>query len=362
MDDGYGAVADEWRGAFRLDSTDPRGPRDAGVFRRAWEENIGETFPLPALSPETAGDFRIRIRAARACDVFLADFATIPAGRTADAPDGADDQVALYIVESGTWSVGGTPRRGEHTVPAGQFCLRAVRWPSRLRTAPHTTARLVAVGADALDPGLRDRGVARGIGGRAGTAEVRLLTAHARMTHETLADLSPAGVRAARNATIELIAGVARGRFDDAESELMPALARAARDLADRYLADAGLCPSMLARELHVSVRTLQRAFEGTGESVAAYVRRRRLEEARRALTEPNARLSVSELAAYWHFADSSHFIRAFKKQYGRTPAACARAGGPEGLPEASPAGRSGPGRAATAPPGPGTTRSRRPA
>jgi AraC-like DNA-binding protein len=29
------------------------------------------------------------------------------------------------------------------------------------------------------------------------------------------------------------------------------------------------------------------------------------------------ARLSVSELAAYWQFADSSHFIRAFKKHHG---------------------------------------------
>ena len=29
---------------------------------------------------------------------------------------------------------------------------------------------------------------------------------------------------------------------------------------------------------------------------------------------------SVTELAAHWHFSDSSHFIRAFKKQYGRTP------------------------------------------
>jgi AraC-like DNA-binding protein len=53
---------------------------------------------------------------------------------------------------------------------------------------------------------------------------------------------------------------------------------------------------------------------------VTAYIRQRRLEEARLALTAPSGRLSVSDLAAHWQFADSSHFIRAFKKLYGRTP------------------------------------------
>ena len=67
-------------------------------------------------------------------------------------------------------------------------------------------------------------------------------------------------------------------------------------------------------------MRNLQRAFAAAGESVTSYIRQRRLEEARRALTAPPCRLSVSELAAHWQFADSSHFTRAFKKHYGRTP------------------------------------------
>ncbi|MFD3309491.1 helix-turn-helix domain-containing protein [Streptomyces sp. NPDC058694] len=81
----------------------------------------------------------------------------------------------------------------------------------------------------------------------------------------------------------------------------------------------------MLARELNVSVRTLQRAFATTGGSVTAHIRRRRLEEACLALAVPSSRLSVSELAAHWQFADSSHFIRAFKQQYGQTPTEYAR-------------------------------------
>lgn len=62
---------------------------------------------------------------------------------------------------------------------------------------------------------------------------------------------------------------------------------------------------------------------------MTAYIRQRRLEEARLALTAPSGRLSVSELAAHWQFADSSHFIRAFKKHYGRTPTEYARSAVP---------------------------------
>jgi len=39
-----------------------------------------------------------------------------------------------------------------------------------------------------------------------------------------------------------------------------------------------------------------------------------------------------SEIAAHWQFADGSHFIRAFKKQYGQTPTAYARSTGPRSL------------------------------
>ncbi|WP_345437286.1 helix-turn-helix domain-containing protein [Actinoallomurus vinaceus] len=56
--------------------------------------------------------------------------------------------------------------------------------------------------------------------------------------------------------------------------------------------------------------------------------RRRRLERARMELAAPLRRPGVAEVAARWQFADSSHFIRAFKNQYGQTPAEFARANG----------------------------------
>ncbi|MBD3006612.1 helix-turn-helix domain-containing protein [Streptomyces sp. 5-10] len=157
---------------------------------------------------------------------------------------------------------------------------------------------------------------------------MRLLTAHANMIHDTIADLGPAGVHAAHSTLIELVKALALRRFDDVEPLLAPTLAQAAKDLVNSHLADPELSPRMLARELNVSLRTLQRAFAATGESLTAYIRHRRLEEARLALTAPSARLSVSELAAHWRFADTSHFTRAFKKRYGQTPTEYARSVG----------------------------------
>jgi AraC family transcriptional regulator, positive regulator of tynA and feaB len=41
-------------------------------------------------------------------------------------------------------------------------------------------------------------------------------------------------------------------------------------------------------------------------------------------------RPSISEVAARWQFADSSHFTRAFKDRYALTPAEYARANEPD--------------------------------
>ncbi|MGW1564362.1 helix-turn-helix transcriptional regulator [Streptomyces sp. NPDC002144] len=130
---------------------------------------------------------------------------------------------------------------------------------------------------------------------------------------------------ASRNALLELVKELVLDQFDDRELTFIPALAQAAKDLVDTRLTDADLSPTTIAAHLHVSVRTLQRAFASLGESLSAYIRRPHLEEAATALTTPESRLTVSEPAALWHFTDSSRFIRAFRKQYGATPARFAR-------------------------------------
>lgn len=289
--------------------------------RRAWEDDFG-CFPLPAARPGMARDFLARARAARVQDVSIADFRGVSAVWAPVAASDIEDQVWMHVVERGAWTIGGA-----HTVPAGGFLLRRHRLvhrkTERCETLPGTTARAVVLPAAMIKLLLRDRNIT----GPAASAEARLLMAHASMVHATAPDLGADGMRAAQAAMIELAKAVARGRIDDTEPQLAPALAQAAKDRADALLAEPGLSPRMLARELGVSVRTLQRAFAESGEPVTAYIRRRRLEEARLALTAPSGRLTVTEIAAHWQFADASHFSRAFKRHYGRTPAEYARMG-----------------------------------
>ncbi|WP_207757098.1 helix-turn-helix domain-containing protein [Nonomuraea cypriaca] len=236
--------------------------------------------------------------------------------------DPRDDRALMHVVRHRAWSF--TRRRGaEITVSAGHFALRH-SGPSTFEVAQGTTAKVLILPASALQPLIGDRLIA----GSAASAEMRLLMAHVHLVGEMFDDLTPAGAQAAHGALIELVKGVLRQEFDDTEPRLALALAQAAKDLVDSRLADPDLSPSMLARELNVSVRTLHRAFAAAEESVAGYIRRSRLEQARLQLLASRGRPSISELAAHWQFADSSHFIRAFKRQYGQTPAEFARSSG----------------------------------
>lgn len=303
---------------FSVDSTVPgAAPRAFDAYRRRWEAQVGDGFALQTLTPSTAGDFRAKVSTARVHDLVITGGYCASAMRTVDTPKSVEDQIQLYTVSQGTWVIGDESGHLQHTVQAGQFLLRRRERPSPFETVPHTAAKIIlALSPSALTPLLGKRAIA----GSADSAEIRLVVAHANTICTTMADLGPAGVDAAHSALVELIKAVAVGRFDEMEPRLAPALTQAAKDLADSRLADPDLSPAMLARELNVSVRTLQRAFASVEESVTAYIRSRRLEKARLALTASPNRPNLSELAAYWQFADSSHLIRAFKKTYGRTP------------------------------------------
>jgi AraC-like DNA-binding protein len=296
-------------------------------FRREWEAQAGQPWPLNGLDAAASTDFKINVQAVSAGDVVIADvYSASYAGQT--VPDHeTDGWVLLHRLRRGSWRFGQPDGRGEDlTVAAGSFIVRHDGPAALFDLAGGSRADVVFLPAPATAPLLPGGGP---VLGSARSAEVRVLMAHARMVRQTVGDLTPAGSRAAGDALLELARGVMRSEFDDVEPRLAPALARAAMEIADWCLADPGLTPAALAGQLNVSVRTLHRAFAAAGETVAAYIRRRRLEQARLELQAPPLeRPGVSELAARYHFADGSHFARAFKARYGQAPAEFARASG----------------------------------
>lgn len=112
----------------------------------------------------------------------------------------------------------------------------------------------------------------------------------------------------------------------DAPVDVRPVRSRRTHALAvadiEEHLADDDLCPAATARRLGISVRGLHGLFAGRERSYTATVRRLRLEQAFRDLRDPARRhLRVIDVAADAGFADVASFHRAFRREYGRTPA-----------------------------------------
>jgi AraC-like DNA-binding protein len=129
--------------------------------------------------------------------------------------------------------------------------------------------------------------------------------------------LPPAVAGPARNAALELFAGLIRSGADAPAPAPAPALRSAMEAWIDRNL-HGEITPAAIAAAHGVSVRTVYRAFEPTGDTVGALVRTRRLARARSELSAGGAPISM--IARRWGFADSSHFSRAFKAYYGCSP------------------------------------------
>jgi AraC-like DNA-binding protein len=139
---------------------------------------------------------------------------------------------------------------------------------------------------------------------------------------DTLFELAGALQGAGQAAAVDGALALARGALTaqvPAPTDLRTTLILQVPRFVDAHLADPHLSPSMIARAHAVSTRTLYEAFQDTGETPAALIRRRRLERCHAELSEPG-HASVTEVALRWGFNDSSHFSRAFRQHFGLTP------------------------------------------
>ncbi|MET7737649.1 helix-turn-helix domain-containing protein [Streptomyces sp. NPDC005402] len=291
-------------------------------FVDTWNDRMGELYPLPEFSASTVDGFQGIMRSVTLQDTVVNELWGSSTVSTRAVGTHEHDHIRLYVGLRGATTLRDPhDRAGDVYVSAGTYFMHHVVTENHFHTTPEIGNRIFIFPGDALRPLVAGKPRT----GRATSPAAQILMAHTTMVQRTVSDLGPAAAHASRNALLELAKGLVLDHFDDREPTFTPALAQAARDLADARLTDAELSPATIAAHLHVSVRTLQRAFATLDESFSAYIRRRRLEEAAAALTVPGSRLTVSEAAARWHFTDSSHFIRAFKKQYRTTPAQFAR-------------------------------------
>ncbi|GAA3628579.1 helix-turn-helix domain-containing protein [Kineosporia mesophila] len=277
-----------------------------------WRRQAGESVPPPPLRlPRVSqGSYAVRIRRTMLHDLVVEEqYSDAIAGSTGGTGGHLQDRVVSHFTTSGQWLFRSARRTA--AVGRGSAYIRRNDEPWDFEVSRGTRALMLHIPIEEVQ--LRP-------GWAAASAEQdspasRLLLAHLRACIEIGDGI---GV-AARNATLELFRGLLAHQVIDDEP-LYSAVARAAQECVDeRLLSEKDLSPAVIAGQLHVSVRTLHRAFAAEGKSVMGYVRERRLARVNAELATTS--WTISELAARWHFSSESHLIRSFRQRFGETPA-----------------------------------------
>ncbi|MGN5377351.1 helix-turn-helix domain-containing protein [Streptomyces lasalocidi] len=88
-----------------------------------------------------------------------------------------------------------------------------------------------------------------------------------------------------------------------------------------QHLGDPELSPETVAAAHHISIGHLHRLFRTRETTVAAWIRRQRLEYARRDLADPALHtVPIHLIATRWGFKDHPTFTKAFRSAYGASP------------------------------------------
>jgi len=239
-----------------------------------------------------------------------------------DSGDG-DDDFSFHMNLSGISLVAG--ERGETTLRVGDAMLLSYsvsRIISRPHLVDHRVIRLPRAMLSSLVRNIDDAVLCRI---PCGTGMLRLLKSYVDAVFDDpalavpqtrqlivaqLCDLVAVTLGATRDAT-----AVAQGRG------IRVARLRAIKGDIEAHLTNGGLSPGTVANRQQISDSYIRKLFESEGTSFSQYVLGRRLDRARRMLTDSRrADRSIASIAFDAGFSDLSYFNRAFKRHYGATP------------------------------------------
>lgn len=135
----------------------------------------------------------------------------------------------------------------------------------------------------------------------------------------------PGPTTVARNhlatAGASLLAGAILNDFEPVADDAEELFRSQVESYIDRCLHQPELSPANIAAAHHMSVRTLQRVFAGTGKGLSGLIRQRRLEAVRRDLADYRlSHLTIAEVAARWCLHDAQWLAKAFKAQFEISP------------------------------------------
>ncbi len=142
-----------------------------------------------------------------------------------------------------------------------------------------------------------------------------------------LAQADLPGLAAATRAMILACVSPSADHIKAAEGPIANVLLERARQLVQCRLLDPKLGSELVRRELGISRTRLYNLFEPFG-GVMHYIQHRRLLSAYAALTDPNERRLIFQIAEERGFSDGAEFGRAFKRAFGHSPSEVRNRGG----------------------------------
>ncbi|MFI1994462.1 helix-turn-helix domain-containing protein [Actinoplanes sp. NPDC020271] len=276
------------------------------------DELAASGFP-PLVNKLAGADFRGRVVTSDLGPLRLVSLDTPEsacAGWERDATDG--ENLALKVMVRGRTRI--EQGRGDAELgPADLVLLDPTRTFRFESTASAHVTILVPRRELRIRPAQIDRLVGERIDGSHGPGA--LVSVLARESARSATEFREAEALRSAAAVIELIAVALESRLGDRQPAPDEGLRNRITGYIEARLADPDLSPPGIAAAHHISVRRLHKLFEDQPLTVAALIRRRRLERCRAELTGSGR--TVTAVAARWGFTDPTHFSKLFKTTYG---------------------------------------------
>ncbi|MEU9298957.1 helix-turn-helix domain-containing protein [Streptomyces sp. NPDC048269] len=298
--------------------------------RFEWFNEIVASALIPtAIRSELSADFQAEVSMLDLGVTQLSSFAHSPlhSRRTpALIRRGDPEQYQLALITGGRWWM--SQCGGDEEFGVGDLIL----WDTsrRQETVAHpgngpNASLIVHLPKDALPlrSGRVDRLLGRRIATDSGMGAILAQFISSLGSHGAACE--PQELHRLGSTAVDLAAAVLAQRLDAYGELPAEARARALRERIDAFiehsLGDPALNPGLIAAAHGISVRALHLLFRDQPESVAATVRRRRLERCRSDLARPElAARSVHDIAARWCFTGAAAFSRSFREAYGISP------------------------------------------
>jgi len=291
----------------------------------AWASYVGRLLQVPLSREQVMNGYRGELDTWSFGDIIVLDSRTDPVVHARTLAKIADDKMRDIVFHVLVDGIIETTTRGPHPTRAMQFVpgILALDLGEPMHMIRPSWARVLAffMPRAVVEAVIPDAGRLHGCVVGYHSPPTRLLGAQIALLIDRMSALqgpeAQTLMRDCAQLILEAFARQSREQTDKRTGERSALMSRMQRHVHDN-LHHGDLSPESVMGAFKLSRPTLYRMFESEG-GLAAYIRNCRLREAANELVDSPSK-PVQEIADDLHFRNHSHFTRAFRRDYGRTP------------------------------------------